>query len=147
MNEDCFHLGVKAIIRNSSNKILLLKVSTANLKSYKGEPYWDIPGGRIQRGSSIDETLKREIFEETGITDIKSFIPFSMVLSNNIRIPVDNGTVGLILSAYICDVGNIENIKLSEEHTEFGWFDPGKASKLLEVKYPREFVEKIAKLV
>lgn len=144
--EDKFHLGIKAIIRNSEGKILLLKTNLKKLKGYTGEPYWDIPGGRIHKNSSVKETLKREVEEETGITSIKDFSPFTMVLSNNVRIPVGDDTVGLILSSYVCDVGDVSQVKLSDEHTEFGWFTPQEAEKLLAVKYPQEFVDKISEL-
>jgi len=146
MREDSFHLGIKAIIKNKQGKILLLKVNRAKLKNYKSKAYWDIPGGRIHKKSSIEETLKREVKEETGIKDIKSFKPFSMVLSN-IRIPISkNKDVGLILASYICEVENIKNIRISDEHTEYKWFNPSKASELLKVKYPKEFIEKLSKL-
>lgn len=144
MNEDIFHLGVKAIIRDINGKILLLKVNLRELKGQTGIAYWDLPGGRIQQGSSVENTLKRELKEETGIL-IKSIKPFFMVLSN-IRIPVENGDVGLILSAYLCDVGNVSEIKISSEHTEAKWFSPAKATKLLEFKYPKEFTEKLKDL-
>lgn len=143
MNEDCFHLGVKALIRNREGKILLLKVNTANFK-IPSPAYWDIPGGRIHRGSTIEETLRREVEEETGITDIRSFTPFSMVLSN-IRIPDGETTVGLILGAYLCEVEAAE-IRISDEHLDFSWFSPKEAGKLLEFKYPKEFTDKIAAL-
>lgn len=79
--EDKFHLGIKALIRNSSGRILLLKVNKEKLKGFQGEPYWDIPGGRIQKGSTVDETLIREVEEEIGAKEIKNIKPFSMVLS------------------------------------------------------------------
>lgn len=144
--EDFFHLGIKALIRNSEGKILLLKVNPKEIKAHKGEPYWDIPGGRIHKGSTVEETLKREVEEETGITSIKKFTPFSMVLSN-IRIPIENGdVVGLILSSYLCEVGDISSIKLSNEHIEFDWFTPEKAKVLLSFKYPKEFTDKLSEL-
>lgn len=147
MNEDCFHLGIKALIRNEEGKILLLKVNPEKLRrcnGYNGEAYWDIPGGRIHRGDTVKETLRREVEEETGIKSIKSFKYFLMVLSN-LRIPLQEGVdVGLILAAYICDVENVKEIKLSEEHSIWQWFTPQEASKLLEFKYPKEFTEKIS---
>lgn len=143
MNEDLFQLGIKAFIINPEGKILLLKVNKAKLKEFKGEPYYDIPGGRIHRGSTIEETLRREVEEETGITDIKSIKPFTMTLSN-IRIPHGNTDTGLILSVYLCEVGNPVNITLSDEHTEYGWFGSKEANELLKVKYPKEFTDKIA---
>ncbi|SRR5258708_22192388 len=145
IKEDSFHLGIKAIIRNSKGQILLLKTNIAKLKGYNGEAYWDIPGGRIHKGSTVEETLKREVQEETEISSIKSFKPFSMILSN-MRIPLESGDVGLILSSYLCEVEDIENIKLSDEHIEYNWFTPSEAAKLLEFKYPKEFVEKLANL-
>jgi len=145
MNEDNFHLGIKALIRNANGQILLLKVNPKNLKGYVGQPYWDIPGGRIQFGSNVEETLIREVEEETGITDLIIIKPFLMILSN-VRIPQGEKTVGLILSSYLCESSQLENIRLSEEHTEYNWFSPIQASVLLKVKYSPDFIEKIAQL-
>jgi 8-oxo-dGTP pyrophosphatase MutT (NUDIX family) len=144
--EDSFHLGIKAIIRDNKGQILLLQTNPKQLKGYTGKPYWDIPGGRIHIGSSVEETLKREVEEETGRTTIKNFTPFSMVLSS-MRIPINSEeTVGLILSSYICEVGNASDIKLSDEHISYEWFSPKKASEALAFKYPQEFVSKIAEI-
>lgn len=145
MKEDAFHLGIKAIIRNPEGKILLLKTNPVKLRGYSGEPYWDIPGGRVHKNENVTETLHREVKEETGIKSIKKSSPFSMVLSN-LRIPINNGSIGLILASYICEVGDFENIKLSNEHLEYQWFSPREAARLLEFKYPKEFVEKLKEL-
>lgn len=145
MYEDNFHLGIKAIIRNKEGKILLLKVNTEQLTGYDGEAYWDIPGGRIHKDSTVEETLLREVEEETGITSIKKSIPFKMVLSN-IRIPIDQSSVGLILSSYICDIEDFNSIELSKEHIDYDWFSPKEAMKLLSFKYPSEFVNKLSEL-
>src|SRR5665213_3156223 len=102
MKEDLFHLGIKALIQNSEGKILLLQVNLAKLKGTK-KAYWDIPGGRIQKGESVELTLQRELAEETGISKIRKVSPFSMVLSN-IRIPVGKSDVGLILATYLCEI-------------------------------------------
>ncbi len=145
MNEDLFQLGIKALITNAKGKILLLKVNPEKLKNFSGKPYYDIPGGRIQRGSTVEETLSREVLEETGITKIKSWKPFAMTLAN-IRIPYGNTDTGLILSVYVCEIDNSAKIVLSDEHTEYNWFDPKEAGKLLEVKYPKEFTKKITEM-
>lgn len=144
-NEDTFHLGIKALIQDNDKKLLLLKVNVAELKKYSGEPYWDIPGGRMQLGDTIESALLREIKEETGITAIKSYDIFLGVLSN-IRIPVGEKTVGLILHTYLCSVDQISEIQLSNEHIEYGWFYPKEAASLLEVKYPLEFTKKLKEL-
>jgi 8-oxo-dGTP pyrophosphatase MutT (NUDIX family) len=146
--EDIFHLGVKAVIQNSCGKILLLEVNPEKLKKgggWNGEVYFDIPGGRVERGESVEETLRREIQEETGISDISSYTPFTMILSN-IRIPTGKEDVGLILSVYICKVEIPKIITLSVEHRSYRWVEPSEASKLLAFKYPKEFTEKLRDL-
>ncbi|MFA6602727.1 MAG: NUDIX domain-containing protein [Candidatus Shapirobacteria bacterium] len=146
MNEDVFHLGVKAVIQNNKGEIMLLKVNLKELKGYKGEAYWDIPGGRVKLGDSIEDTLRREVEEETGIKEISILEKIDMVLSNNVRIPNSNGgTFGLILSIYKC-VAKKAYVNISDEHVGCEWFKPGKAAKLLETKYPKEFTNKIALL-
>lgn len=143
-SEDSFHLGIKGLIRNSKGEILLLKVNPAALKK-QTDPYWDLPGGRINKGESVETTLQREIFEETGISEIQSIKPVTMVLSK-IRIPIDNADVGLILSIYDCVIDDNSVIKLSNEHLEAKWFSVQEASELLKVKYPAEFTEVISKI-
>jgi 8-oxo-dGTP pyrophosphatase MutT (NUDIX family) len=140
--EDSFHLGIKALIRNANGDILLLKTNPDQLKGYDGEPYWDIPGGRMERGSTVEETLKREIKEETGLLGTKSIIHIAMVLSN-IRIPINEGDVGLILSIYSCEIENSSKVVLSSEHIDYKWFTPKEASEKLSLKYPKEFTDRI----
>lgn len=58
---ESFHVGVYGIFINQG-KILLIKKSCG---AYKG--MFDLPGGGIEFGEKIEETLKREFIEETGI--------------------------------------------------------------------------------
>ena len=139
--EDCFHLGIKALIRSSKDKILLLKVNTARFNNPCDE-HWDIPGGRIKKDDTIEQTLRREIEEETGITDISNIKHIQTVLSN-MRIPAKPTDVGLMLAIYSCDIADQALITLSDEHTDSKWFDIQEAAKLLEFKYPKEFTQSL----
>lgn len=143
MSEDSFHLGVKALLRDKDDKILLLRVNPEKLEG-KGD-YWDLPGGRVQKGHSVAATLKREVAEETGITDITETKELGMVLSN-IRIPIGDKTVGLILAIYECTAPGNSTVAISDEHVAYDWFDPKKVAELLAVKYPAHFCALIAKL-
>jgi ADP-ribose pyrophosphatase YjhB (NUDIX family) len=58
-------VGVKALLKNKEGKYLLIRRSLKKYPEVKGR--WDIPGGRIKPGTSLNENLKREIFEETGL--------------------------------------------------------------------------------
>lgn len=124
--EDLYHLGVKALIRDPEGKVLLLKVNPAKLGGNHRGAYWDIPGGRVQRGSTVEDTLRRELAEETGLT-ARATRPFAMTLSN-IRIPLAPHDVGLVLSVYLCDVDDASAITLSDEHTDCAWHLPSDAA-------------------
>ncbi len=144
-SEDTFHLGVKVLLRNSTGKIMLLQVNSTRLGG-ESRNYWDLPGGRVQKGDSVDDTLKREVMEETGITQISRIQHISMVLSN-LRIPIDNDeSVGLVLSIYAGAVPDEVVVRLSDEHMAYDWFAPKKAAELLQVKYPAGFCEVVAGL-
>ena len=67
MKEKIYHLGIKAFIRNRKGEVLLLQVNQEKFKNPTPGGYWDIPGGRVLNGHTIEETLQREIEEETGI--------------------------------------------------------------------------------
>jgi 8-oxo-dGTP diphosphatase len=56
-------VGVKIFLKNPEGKYLLIKRSPEKYPGVKGE--WDIPGGRINPGSSLIENLRREVMEET----------------------------------------------------------------------------------
>ena len=146
--EDSYHLGVKALVKNAEGKYLLLKVNPKELTGSKNtnKDYWDLPGGRVHRGSSVDETLIREVEEELGVSDVTVVKPLGMVLSN-IRIPLKDGNdVGLILSIYECTIPDDATIILSFEHLKYEWFSPLETAKLLQVKYPKDFCELIAQM-
>jgi 8-oxo-dGTP diphosphatase len=146
MKEKIYHLGVKALIRNQSGEVLLLKVNQKKFKNPKPGSYWDIPGGRVLNGHTIEETLRREVEEETGLTTLESFEPIDTVVSN-IEIPLEGEKkAGLVLSIYTCFPRGEINVRLSEEHTEYCWFSTQEAANLLSYKYPVSFTEKVISL-
>lgn len=133
--EDCFHLGVKALIRNKEKKLLILE------RDLRSKRIWDLPGGRLQKGESTRMTLIRELDEEIGLNDLPECRPFSMILTD-IRIPAENGEVGLIFSVFLVDILFPFHPKLSDEHCNFGWFSSFETTQKL-TQYPEEFKEKL----
>lgn len=139
-SEKMFHVGVKALIENNKGEVLLLKAPSWEKGNI--EAHWDIPGGRIQEGGDVLDTLEREIKEETGISRIESCEFVTAVISNH-QIKLEAQMLGLVLMVYKINVPAESIITLSEEHTAFEWVDKKEAAERLSDKYPPEFTEKL----
>lgn len=141
LKEDCFHLGVKALILNTDGKLLLLQ---KNSKSYG--LLWDLPGGRIQKNESLEAALMREVYEETGLTNITPLSTSTMMLSS-VRIPLQDGDVGLVLAVYIVQIPKDHPpIQLSNEHLQYLWALPEEAATLLATHHPSELITMVGEL-
>jgi 8-oxo-dGTP pyrophosphatase MutT (NUDIX family) len=139
--EKLFQVGIKALITNKKGGILLLDSGEWHLKNQT--QHWDIPGGRIQEGHSLLETLQREVEEETGIKQIDSPVFFTAVMSNFKDMPVGEHMVGLILMVYKVKVPENSKITLSHEHSGYEWVEAKEAAKRLAYKYPPEFTKQL----
>jgi 8-oxo-dGTP pyrophosphatase MutT (NUDIX family) len=135
--EKLFQIGIKALITNRKGQILVLDSGDWHLKNQAR--HWDIPGGRVQEGHSIVETLQREVEEETGIKEIKRVEFFYAVNSNFKDMDVDGRLVGLILMIYKVRIPENSKIVLSHEHSGYEWVDKKEAAARLSYKYPKEF--------
>lgn len=59
-----------AIIFNGEGKILLLRHTWQHLKGK-----WHLPGGRLDEADQPQDSLLRELREETGLTDVELLLP------------------------------------------------------------------------
>jgi ADP-ribose pyrophosphatase YjhB (NUDIX family) len=58
-------VGVKIALINKANKILLVRRSEKVYTEFKFLwKQWDLPGGRIEPGKSLEKNLQRELTEE-----------------------------------------------------------------------------------
>ncbi|MGB4362561.1 MAG: NUDIX domain-containing protein [Methanothermobacter tenebrarum] len=108
---------VRALILED-DRILLLKRSAG---SRTNPGLWELPGGKLLDGETLDEALEREVYEETGlmVSPIKVLgafqqeFPFKVSVNIIFHVKVENG----ILS-------------LSNEHEAYRWVDVGEICNL-----------------
>lgn len=143
MPEQLFQIAIKALIRNSDGKVLLLCIP-----QFDGDDeHWDLPGGRMNPGETFAQTLRRELREEIGVDYGGEPKHVATVLSN-ITIPVGDKRVPLALVAYEVDLpaGTTITLGADEPETEFDWYAPADAAKRLAWKYTPDFCSAVAAL-
>lgn len=121
-----------AVIINDDNKILLLKRSeTAPWMPKK----WSLVGGNIDKGERPQQTVEREIEEETGLK-IKNFIK-SFTIERH---------ANSIEHVFACRYnGELTDIKLDNENTNYGWYDVNEIDYLDTVPHLIEFITLVFK--
>ena len=104
--------AAKALVFHNE-KVLILKESTKYQDGANAGKF-DVPGGRVKLGQRFDESLKREIKEETGL-EIIIGKPFFV---NEWR-PVVKNEQWQITGIYFECLAASDEVKLSNDHDEF----------------------------
>lgn len=121
-------LGVRAIVRSDDGKFLLVR--------HTYTPGWHFPGGGVERGETIEQALRNEISQETGLRlvgrPICHGVFFNSGISNRDHVLV-----------FRCDVtGDLEVKPSSLEIAEIAFFavdnlpdgtDPGTERRIKEI--------------
>ncbi len=136
-------VGIKALILNEDNKILML-----HLPKWSGIPaHWDFPGGRMDPGETMIQTLKRELKEEIGVNMASKPKQLSSFLTN-ITIPYNDTRLPLIFIVYKVKLPKNTLITLdpSTREDKYDWFSPSEAVKKMSTKFPKEFCKIVSQL-
>ena len=126
-------LGVRAIVRSDDGKFLLVRNTDT--------PGWHFPGGGVERGETIEQALRNEISQETGLRLVGQPVChgafFNIGVSNRDHVLV-----------FRCEVtGDLEEKPSSLEIAEAAFFsmdelpegtDPGTERRLREIVYGLE---------
>lgn len=107
-----------ALILNEEDQIFLMK-------SPKWDEKWLVPGGHVEKGEKIEECVKREVKEETGLKVEE--VDFVTVLEGMPE-SFERDTHFIFLN-YCCRAEN-QQVELDQrEAVEYKWIKPQKALK------------------
>ncbi len=96
--------GVKGMVLNGNKFLVLLQPD--------GE--YDLPGGRLEKDEGSRKGLRREIFEENGLTNVGI---------TNVRVPwalVSRSGALIKGKTWLCRIAGGE-VRLSPEHSSYDW--------------------------
>ena len=111
---------VKGIIYNRAiNRLLLLQRC---VEDDIGAETWENAGGNIELCESPEEAMKREIHEETGISQIR--------IERVAYVTLVNAESPYLIIAYLCEALTDE-VELSSEHQAYVWADEAVCRRLL----------------
>ncbi len=114
---DTFRFGAHAIILNPEGCVLQLK------KTY-GDQGWSLPGGSVDPGETIHQTLYRECREELGV-DVRGVVLTGFYYHSRL-----NAQVGI----FRCTIWQDAEIKLSSEHSEYKWMQISELSEIHRIR-------------
>jgi 8-oxo-dGTP diphosphatase len=109
MADKAWGLAAYALLQNSEGRFLLLRRSA---DSKTNPRRWEPPGGKIEQGERLDEALRREVFEETGL----QIAVCRLLGAVDFELPAIK-VACLIMEGYLTS----GDIRLSSEHDAYRW--------------------------
>ena len=103
---------VVAVIHDNDGRVLVLKRRGDEVVY---PDMYTFPGGKIEGFESVEETLRREVLEETGMQ-----LKLGKILLKDKTIMRPDGQVSQSFS-YLCEVEDTENVHISGDFTDYKW--------------------------
>jgi 8-oxo-dGTP pyrophosphatase MutT (NUDIX family) len=129
------HFKEHAGKRNTKEDLFLL------MQSYSG--LWNFVKGHRERDELDEETLRREVYEETGITTFKII---GFIDKIKYRFPAKAGHIVSKEVSFYLALSDTNEVTLSREHTNFRWAEYTEALRLLTFEQSISILKKAAKM-
>jgi len=127
------------IFRKEKGKTFYLLLHYPRASHRTERDYWDFPKGHVEKGETEGGAMRREIFEETGIKDLKLVSKFRETVKYFFR--WKGKTIFKIVVFYLGETKEKE-IKISGEHMGYKWLEYDKALKQLNFDNAKEILKK-----
>ncbi|WP_017415503.1 NUDIX hydrolase [Clostridium tunisiense] len=129
------NVQVFVFCKNPSFKVLILK------RTPERSGYWQPVCGGVETGENFIETVLREVWEETGISNIK------LIRDLEYTFEYEEPKNGVLMDmqdfCYAAEVEDIPELKLSEEHEEYKWCSYDEAKEYLRWEHNLIALEKL----
>ncbi|MEK6902832.1 MAG: NUDIX hydrolase [archaeon] len=134
-NETAVYVWV--LLQNPAGKILLLR----RHEIVDWEPNkWQLPGGHMKLGESPEQTAKRKVKDETGLSISKP----TLIEMGIFPVKRNRKKFHAVRIMYRVPVLS-KNVKLSVHHSEHEWVSLAKAKKMKLVPHLKEFLAQVKK--
>ena len=111
------YTAMKAVV-SFQGRVLILREANTNPVGTNANRY-DVTGGRVEPGERFDDALRREIYEETGLTATIGQ-PFYV---GEWRLVVKGEQWQIIATYFQCQAKD-NRVRLSRDHDDFQWINP-----------------------
>lgn len=132
-------LVVLGLIKNNDGEFLLSQRFDPDFKD--AHLKWDFPGGTNEFGESLEETLKREIIEETGLmVEVLDMMPHSV----SKLWESTTGEVHVILVCYNCALVSGELSTADKKINDLKWVKPDLINSFELLSTTQQFFDRLS---
>ena len=133
-------IPVVIAIIHKDDKFLLTERKGNDPDDPPGGRVWHFPGGAVEFGEEVQDTLKREIKEELNVDiHINGQLP-------HVYSAIRTYWHGILIP-HVCSIVGSESITLDSESFQYGWFTPEEIQKLHTLPFVNEMLEQAMKIL
>ena len=130
-----YNFGAGGIVLNKNKQVLLIT---------NGKMLWGFPKGRVKEDETILDNAKREIYEETGITDLTLIEDLGEYKRTQLNLDgSENKNIIKTIHMFLFKTSEIKLKPLDESIAEARWVNKEEVASLLQHKKDKEFFNKI----